>query len=258
MFDPPQRSLPTFPRSAPRSSPDAVESAEILLDTYEQDVIDLPGSGSYRDDKTLAAARISSLIGDLAAYAEHHRIDFYPSSHARLTHSRPSRRYPETAPSEDGWQIGSEVRVRPGVPDVELPASPGYVSALHPGEAPECTVVFPGVPARQFRVQADHLCAADPFPIVSTTHGPVLGAARAEAAFVRAAAHIRLARDQGDRPTPQDLVNHACLAVGLAQWTGISAGRIEAVLTSRIEDAIRPFKASLRRAAPDAPARRSR
>ncbi|MCP2337927.1 hypothetical protein [Actinomadura rupiterrae] len=222
---------------------DAIESAETLLDVYEQDIIDLPGAGSYRDDKGLAASRISSMIGDLAAYAEHHRIDFYPASHARLGNSRPSRRYSEPVQSEDSWHVGAEVQVARWAQTSGKPTTPGYVSELHPGDAPECTVVFPGVPERRSRIQADHLRSADPFPIVATTRGPISSAASAEAAFVEAAANIRLANARRGTPTPRDLVNHACLAAGLAQWAGINAGRIEAVLAPEIEDAVRALTA---------------
>ncbi|GAA1574408.1 hypothetical protein GCM10009678_66390 [Actinomadura kijaniata] len=224
---------------------DHVTSAEIALDAYEGAVLP-PGGLSFRGRPVITEALIRALLADLSVYITHHGLDFDWISLLTASQSRRSDREIRQERPDGGWRVNDAVEADPEHARPTVPKTRGYVSSVHlssEGEA-EYTVVFPGVPARQFRMASAELRTAEPFPEVETSRGTVTNAADAERAFIKVAARVLRSTGSNEVPSSADLVDHALLAVELGNWAGVPSRRIQPVLIPQIHRAMQGAAAS--------------
>ncbi|GAA1875153.1 hypothetical protein [Actinomadura bangladeshensis] len=234
------------------------EAVAAALDAYQQHLLpdDAP---SHRADPTLAEPLITSLIEQLARYAEARDLDIHDTL-AELHQQRLDSGGPDHDPSYN-FRLGAEVQFRQQRTATgakpHYPLWRGFITALAtaPDGEPQCTVRVPGI-SEGLHVTAFELEPADSLlPLPTRTAGVVCNARDAESTIIDIAVRLKRAAGNGLVPDEQALTDLAQLTMRLSTWSGGRPDAIMRHLYDRIIDtAQRPPS---RRPGPDAAARLS-
>ncbi|MFA1551742.1 hypothetical protein [Actinomadura chokoriensis] len=209
---------------------DPDEAVAAALDAYQQQLLpdDVP---SHRADPALAEPLITSLIEQLARYADRLGLDVQ-DTFAELHQQHLDRGGPDHDPVYS-FRLGAEVQFRQGRTATgatpRFPLWRGFVDALATspyGEA-HCAVRVPGV-NESLHVTASELEPADSLlPLPTRTAGVVSDARNAESTIVDIAARLKRAATNGLVADEQALADLAQLTIRLGQWSG---GQPEAIM----------------------------
>ncbi|WP_301176042.1 hypothetical protein [Actinomadura geliboluensis] len=236
------------------SDPD--EAVATALDAYQQQL--LPDDGaSHRADPALAAPLITSLVEQLARYADRRDLDIH-DTFTELHQQHLDRGGHDHDPSYS-FRLGAEVQFRQGRTatgaKTHHPLWRGFITALAtaPDGEHQCTVRIPGI-NEGLHVAASELEPADALlPLPTRTAGVVTHARDAESTIVDIAVRLKRAANNGLVPDEQALADLAQLTMRLSRWSG---GRPDAIMRHYYDRIMRAArKPSRGRPGPDAAAR---
>ncbi|NKZ03320.1 hypothetical protein [Actinomadura latina] len=232
------------------------EAVAATLDAYQHQL--LPDHvHSHRSDPTLAEPLITSLIEQLARYADGRALDVH-GTFAELHQQRLDRDGPDHDPSYS-FRLGTEVQFRQERTATgakpRYPLWRGFLTALAtaPDGEPQCTVRIPGI-NEGLHVSASELEPADSLlPLPTRTAGVVSDARDAESTIIDIAVRLKRAANNGLVPDEQALTDLAQLTLRLGAWSGGRPDAIMRHLYDRIIDAAQ--KPAKHPPGPDAAAR---
>ncbi|MEU8346663.1 hypothetical protein AB0C74_33630 [Spirillospora sp. NPDC048832] len=217
--------------------PDHDEAVATALDAYQQQL--LPDEvHSHRADPTLAEPLITSLIEQLARYADRRDLDVH-DTFAELHQQHLDRGGHDHDPVYS-FRLGAEVQFRQQrTATGAKPRHPlwrGFIDALvtSPYGEHQCTVRIPGV-NEGLHVTASELEPADSLlPLPTRTASVVTTARDAEATIVNIAVRLKRAANNGLVADEQALTDLAQLTIRLGQWSGGQPDAIMRHLYNRI------------------------
>jgi hypothetical protein len=210
--------------------PDHDEAVAAALDAYQQHL--LPGDvAGHRADPAVAEPLITSLIEQLARYADRRDLDVH-DTFAELHQQHLDRGGHDHDPSYS-FRLGAEVQFRQQRTATgakpRYPLWRGFIDALatSPYGEHQCTVRIPGV-NEGLHVTASELEPADSLlPLATRTAGVVSNARYAESTIVDIAVRLKRAANNGLVADEQALTDLAQLTMRLGQWSG---GRPDAIM----------------------------
>ncbi|HEU5023616.1 MAG TPA: hypothetical protein VFV01_01720 [Spirillospora sp.] len=202
---------------------DADDAVAAALDAFQRrvlpdDVLD------YRTDPSLAESLVSSLIVQLARYADRHGLDVHDT--LEELHQRSlDRSGTETDPAHN-FRLGAQVQFRrqeaAAGAEPQEPPWRGFITAFReaPGGDARCTIRVPAI-AESVHAAASELEPADPLlPVATRTVGAVHHARDAEETLRVLAAWLKRNADTVPVTYAEKLDDLGRLAEALASWSG--------------------------------------